>query len=243
MDISYQALQVKQYDRDRYICCLFASEEARAKLFTILSFNSEVAAILTQTSELTPALIRITWWQDAIDDLYNGKVSQHSLIQSLNLIIDKIPHKLIAHLMHARMLELYQNPIHSIDELVVFAEETGANLLEIMALSLGIQDSERYRPLGIAWALLGNLRSPEYLRLEKLNKDIIKSIIGEIQKYLAMMDSKLFSKSTAAIDLLYYLAKYYLRLIIKADYDIYSDKLKVNPVIKQLYLSYRYLML
>lgn len=264
MKISYRASQVKQYDHDRYICCLFSPEIIQEKLFSILSFNIEIATILEQTSELTPALIRITWWQDAIDSLYKGQVHQHSLVKALNeLILDKkIPKFLIAELLESRMLELHQQPLQSMDELISFAHKTGANLLEILSLILGAKAPEFYRPLGIAWSLLGILRSAKYAKsLGRIllfpknlmtddfelnhphSKDIVKIIIAEIEKNLALIDPKYFSKATASIDLLYYLNKYYLKLIIKNDYNISSSNLSINPVIKQLYLLYRYILL
>ena len=255
MDISYQALQVKQYDHDRYICCLFAKASNRDKLFTILAFNAEIALIAEQTSEITPALIRITWWQDAIDDLYQGQIRQHSLIKALAEIIsaEKIPKILFTQLLQARMLELYQEPPRDMEELILFSQRSSANLLEIVGRSIGIENSERFRPLGVAWALLGMLRSVKYkawqlfpvnLKLEnEESKNMVKIVVDEIECQLAMVDQSLFTKNSAAIDLLFYLSKYYLNLLIKNKYDILSDNWVMNPALKQLYLLYRYMLM
>ena len=245
MNLSYAANQVKKYDHDRYICCLFAPKNVMEKLFTILNFNAEISSISEQTSELTPALIRITWWQDAIANLYQGKIQSHSLIKALNEIIAEanIPQALFTDLLEARMLELHQEVAYD----AIFAKKTGGNLLEIMALSLGIKETLRFKPIGIAWALLGILRSAKYAAsLRKIlpfaldNKAYVIDICKEIEKYLAMVDINEFNKASAPLDLLFYLAQYYLKLLIKADYDLLSDKLSINPMLKQLYLSYRY---
>ena len=262
MNITYQANQVKQYDHDRYICCLFASSAEQTRLFTILAFNTEISLISEQTSDLAPALMRITWWQDAIDDLYQGKLRQHSLIKDLNEIIvqQKIPVELFRRFLQARMIELHKQPPKNMAELIHFSENTGANLLEIIAYSVNFLQPERFRNLGTAWSLLGILRSIKYIKqtgkpmlfpLELLtdnfvigdqcSKIIVKEIANEAEKLLNQVEQNLFSKSTAALDLLFFLAQYYLRLLKKNDYDILSDKLSLNPVFKQLYLSYRYL--
>jgi phytoene/squalene synthetase len=264
MKLPYRASQVKQYDHDRYICCLFSPEIVQEKLFSILSFNIEIATISEQTSDLTPALIRITWWQDAIDNLYKGQVHQHSLVKALNEIIldNKIPKDLITELLKARMLELHQQPLKSMEELIYFAKGTGSNLLEILGFILDAKAPEFYRPLGIAWSLLGILRSAKYSKsLNKIllfpqdlmpnnfklgdhnTKTIVQLIVNIIEENLSIIDPKQFSKSTASVDLLYYLSKYYLKLIIKNDYNILCNNLSINPVIKQLYLLYRYLLL
>ena len=264
MNLQHQTLQVKKYDHDRYLCCLFAKEKNRDQLLTILAFNSEIALISEQTSDLTPALIRITWWQDAIDDLYQGKIRQHSLIIALEQIITehKIPQHLFSNLLQARMIELYQQPPSTTLELIKFAEKTGGNLLEICAYAIDSDNFEQYKNIGTAWSLIGILRATKYLAQTrkpllfptelipknfKIGDDnsriITKIIINEAQLLLNKIDRSVFCKSTAALDLLYYLNLYYIKLIKQSGYNILNDKLSFNPVFKQLYLLYQFLKL
>ncbi len=264
MNLQHQALQVKKYDHDRYLCCLFAKEENRNDLLTILAFNSEISLISEQTSDLSPALIRITWWQDAIDDLYQGKVRQHSLIIALEKIITehKIPRELFSNLLQARMIELYQQPPSTTLELIQFAEKTGGNLLKICAYVIDQKNLEQYKNIGTAWSLIGILRSIKYLpqthkpllfptdllpKNFKLGDDdsriITKIIVNEAQLLLSKVDRSLFRKSSAVLDLLYYLNLYYIKLLKRSGYNILSDKLNFNPVFKQLYLLYQFLKL
>lgn len=264
MNLQHQTLQVKRYDHDRYICGLFAKNDQRDDLFTILAFNSEISLISEQTSDIMPALIRITWWQDAIDDLYNNKIRQHSLIKDLNRIIieKKIPHELFKQLLQGRMTELHQNSPQNMEELIDFAQKTGGNLLEICGHAINIKNPIRLRKLGIAWSLIGILRSTKYnnqtnkpllfpLNLLPNNfkiksddsKKIAKSIAMEAERFLNQVDYSLFRKSTASLDLIYFLSKIYLKLLKKCEYDIFSEKLSLNPVFKQLYLFYQFLKL
>jgi phytoene/squalene synthetase len=259
--MSYHISQVKNYDHDRYVCCLFANELDRDKLFSIFAFNIEIALISEQTSDLTPALMRITWWQDAIDDLYQGKIRPHSLINDLNKLIVKykIPKKLFDDLLNARMIELYQDPPLNMEELKLFSERTGANLLEIAARCLDLANPEKFRPLGSAWSLLGMLRSVKYVTQTRKfipfpkdllpqnfklgdsdNKLIVKQVVREIELLLTQVDQALFTKSSASLDLLFFLSRYYIKLLKKNDYDVFTSQLLINPVLKQLYLLYKY---
>lgn len=51
MAVSYCADLVRRLDRDRYLCSLFAPEEARDDLFALYAFNLEVARIPETVSE------------------------------------------------------------------------------------------------------------------------------------------------------------------------------------------------
>ena len=70
--LSLCAQEVRRHDWDRYLFTLFAPADVREDLFTILAFNTEIARIPDMVSEPLLGQIRLQWWQDSINKIYEG---------------------------------------------------------------------------------------------------------------------------------------------------------------------------
>ena len=170
MAVSYCADLVRRLDRDRYLCSLFAPEEARDDLFALYAFNLEVARIPETVSEPILGAVRLQWWRETLNAIYTGKPPAHEVAQALARAVAR--HELnqmhFDGLIEARELDLDMRPPADMETLIAYADATagGLTLLALEILNPGGNGLDRAeavgRNIGIAWALTGLLRSIEF---------------------------------------------------------------------------------
>lgn len=167
MAVSYCADLVRRLDRDRYLCTLFAPEEARDDIFALYAFNLEVARIPQAVSEPLLGAVRLQWWRETLAAIYTGAPPAHEVAMALARAITN--HDLdrfhFDDLIEARELDLDQRPPPDMETLIAYADATagGLTLLALQILDPGGDNgSDRAelagRNIGIAWALTGLLR-------------------------------------------------------------------------------------
>ncbi len=155
---------VRQRDYDRYLCGLFAPEEARAAVFALLAFNSEVARTRELVSEPILGHIRLQWWRDALDGIYDGKVLRHQVVQPLAEAVSRfdLPRAPFSALLEARTFDLQNEPPADLAALERYAEATSAGLTRLILHCLGATQPRTLQAghdIGVAWALTGLLRA------------------------------------------------------------------------------------
>ncbi|MEO8559763.1 MAG: phytoene/squalene synthase family protein [Rhodospirillales bacterium] len=155
---------VRQRDYDRYLCGLFAPEEARAGLFALLAFNGEVARTRELVSEPILGHIRLQWWRDALDGIYDGKPLRHQIVQPLAQAVARfdLPRGPFHALLEARIFDLQDEPPADLPALERYAEATSASLTQLTLHCLGAtqpRSLQAGRHVGIAWGLTGLLRA------------------------------------------------------------------------------------
>jgi len=89
MSHDYCADQVRLYDYESYVLILFAPAAKREALYAIHAFRIELSRIKGLIREPMMGLIRIQWWRDAIEKLYQGEVLRHEVLQALAPVIKK----------------------------------------------------------------------------------------------------------------------------------------------------------
>lgn len=137
--------EVKQYDYDRWLTCLFAPENLREDLFALLSFNSEIARVRETVSEPMLGDIRLQWWRDALNGLQDGIVKKHPTIEALYQAHQRTPLDLSAMqaMIDMRAKDLDPAPIATDGELIVYADLTSGTLHRLMHLMLTGEDNSR----------------------------------------------------------------------------------------------------
>jgi phytoene synthase len=171
---SYCADQVRRFDRDRYLTCLFAPAEARAQLFALYAFNLEVAKTAEVVSEALLGHIRLQWWLDAIDEIYTGQPRRHEVVVPLAEAVRRhgLGRTHFERLIEARAFDLEDTAPESLAALEDYAEATSAGLTYLALEILGARGTEAEaagRHVGIAWALAGLLRAvPFHARRKRL---------------------------------------------------------------------------
>ncbi len=162
--LSYCADQVRRFDRDRYLTCLFAPAARREDLFAIYAFNLEVARTAEVVSEALLGHMRLQWWREAIDDIYAGRPARHEVVAPLAEAIGRrgLGRGHFDRLIEARAFDLEGAAPENLAALEDYAEATSAGLVFLALEVLGVRAPEAEAAgsdVGIAWALAGLLRA------------------------------------------------------------------------------------
>jgi 15-cis-phytoene synthase len=159
---AHAAEVVQQADRDRYVADLFAPEPFRRHLFALHAFNTEVARVRDVVSDPMLGEIRLQWWRDAI---LNGAGGGHPVATALNATIAKfrLPKDAFQRLIDARLFDLYDDPMPSLNDLEGYTGETSSALIQLAAIILAEGHdpgtAEASGHAGVAYALTGLMRA------------------------------------------------------------------------------------
>ncbi len=155
---------VRRYDRDRYLCALFTADEVRPDIMALLAFNIEISGTRETVSQPMIGQMRLKWWFDALDGIYEGVPPVHQVAVPLSNAVarGRIRRNLLEDLVDARLLDLDDKPTPSMDALIDYANRTSGALSEAVLEGLGIDADgaiEAARHVGIAYALTGMVRA------------------------------------------------------------------------------------
>jgi NADH dehydrogenase [ubiquinone] 1 alpha subcomplex assembly factor 6 len=247
---------VRRVDRDRFLCAQFAPPGRRPAILTLYAFNQEVARIAESVSEPLLGHMRLRWWHDAIDAAFQGQSPpRHPVASALAEVIREfqLDRRPFDTLLTARAVDLEDTPPANSEALVAYARDTSASLNEITLSILGATaDGSRdaAREVGIAWALIGLLRSlPHQARRRRLYlpadlchragispeavfagkagpglAEVVSSVAATATRHLEMAATfrRDVDRSALPVVLPAVLARGYLRRLARADYDPFS---------------------
>ena len=146
------AAAARAADHDRYLCALFAPPPARAALFALILFNAEIARTREAVSEPMLGRIRLQWWREAIDEIYQGRVRRHEVVEPLAEAIGAhgLTRSYFDRLIEARESDLDEVPPATMAALEIYAEESAAPLvslgLEIVGADAGALEDLARQP-------------------------------------------------------------------------------------------------
>lgn len=166
--------QVRLYDHDRYLTTIFAPSVERHHALALFAFNIEIAKTREVVRETLIGRMRLQWWRDALDILYEGGSIAHEVARPLGEAIRacRLDRALFDRLIDAREFDLEDCPPADEAALEAYAEATAGPLIEL-AISLSgpvsREAEEAARAMGRAWALTGLLRAvPFHARQHRL---------------------------------------------------------------------------
>lgn len=163
--ITFCREMVREDDRERYDCSLFAPAVLQPKLWALYAFNQEVAKTRESVSEEALGQIRLQWWRDAVQEIREGSSREHPVVLAMrqelttSAILD-----LLDRLIDAREQDLYDDGPADYQALLSYADGVGG-LLSEAALRLSLEGKEadqlvvRAHSVGKAWAMLGLVRA------------------------------------------------------------------------------------
>jgi len=167
--LSYCAEEVRRNDRDRFLTALFAPSAPREHLCTLYAFNIEVSKTREVVSEAMLGAIRLQWWREAIDAIYDkSPARQHAVVQALESTINDcgLERAYFERLIDGRMLDLENAPPADLDALIDYADATSGSLvlLALQALGADMDDAVKQIALeiGRAWSIVGTIRAMPY---------------------------------------------------------------------------------
>lgn len=162
--LSYCAEQVRRFDNDRFLCTLFAPPAEREALAALYAFNLEIARVRESVREPMLGRMRLQWWRDAIEGICGGAPQREPVAQALAAAVNRfgLGREHLDRLIEAREFDLEDRPPATLDDLVAYAEGTGAPLVKLSAEVMGVRDAGAMaaaEDLGAAWALTGLIRA------------------------------------------------------------------------------------
>ncbi|KAF8380471.1 hypothetical protein HHK36_027957 [Tetracentron sinense] len=167
---SHCVQQVRSYDYHHYLCLLQLPPDMRKAAFALRAFNVETARAMDVASDPRIGLMRLLWWQEAIDKIFSNKVIEHPTAQALSAVISehKISKSWLKRSVAARINDARRevNDIpETIGELERYAEDTVSTILYMTLQAGGISSTAADHAashIGKASGLLLLLRSLPY---------------------------------------------------------------------------------
>ncbi len=159
---------VRTSDRDRFLTALFAPVEHRESLFALYGFNAELARVREVVSEPLLGQMRLQWWRESIDAIYEGRpVRRHEVVEPLAETIRarSLTRAYFDRMIDAREADLAGEPPADLDSLAAYAEGSAAPLVLLALEALGVRDAATMaagREVGIAYALAGLLAATRF---------------------------------------------------------------------------------
>lgn len=153
---------VQREDPDRYLSAQYAPAARRAALLALYAFNAEVAKTRHVVSEPVLGEIRLQWWRDTINAAQTGHRRDHSVADLVaELVLPVTGAEPLLAIIEARLDDLYNEPVKTLDDLSAYARRTSGDVQAIAAqlLDADEQTREAARLVGTAWGLTGLMRS------------------------------------------------------------------------------------
>ena len=266
------AEQVRQHDYDRYLCGLFAPEEARAGIYALLAFNAEIARTPELVSEPMLGRIRLQWWREALAGAFAGGGPRHPVVQARAETVARhgIERGPFVAMLAARERELDGLPPPDFAALEAHADATAGSVAALSLACLGIAQPRALqagRHVGIALALTGLLRAMPfhaaqqraYLPADRLEAAgvslqalfegrppvalavVVAGVAAEARRHLRLARRLRVGIPRLALPALLpaTLLDGYLSRLARQKYDVYSPRIDLPPLARQLRLAWK----
>lgn len=171
----YCQSELQRHDHERYLTTLFAPAGLRPALLALYAFNLEIARTAEAVSEPTLGMIRLQWWRDAVDEIYNGTPRRHQVV---DLMAETLPAggltaRTLFALIDARERDLDPSPFADAAALTDYIGTTAGALqgaaLELLAPRADDATRAATQATAIAYGLAGLLRAvPFHARRSRL---------------------------------------------------------------------------
>jgi phytoene synthase len=125
---------VRARDPDRYLSDLFAPAAARPHLFALHAFAIEVADIRRKVSDPTLGEVRLKWWEAALRGDHGGSPVAAALAETITTF--GLPLVAFDNLLQARVFDLYDDPMPTVNDLEGYAGDTEAAVMQLGAMIL-----------------------------------------------------------------------------------------------------------
>lgn len=143
---SYCVQQVRSYDYHHYLCLLELPPSMRKAAFALRALNVETARAMDIASDPKIGLMRLLWWQEAIDKIYANKSIEHPTAQALASVISetKLSKVWLKRSVEARINDARREPTdvpETIEVLEKYSEDTVSTMLYLTLQAGGIKST------------------------------------------------------------------------------------------------------
>jgi len=173
-DASYCAQLVRDHDFERYAATLFVPPRARRPLLALYAFNTELRRIRDHVSQPLPGEIRLQWWRDLVDGDARGSVEANPVAAELMAAAANhdLPRNELSRLVDARVFDLYDDPMLSLDMLERYCDDTAGRLFSLSARILGGKSDAVGHAAHHAGIAQGIVRAMQGLPLHAVRKQL-----------------------------------------------------------------------
>ncbi len=154
----------RRHDPDRFLGALFAPPEKREALFTLIAFNHELARAREVASNPILALMRMTWWREAVEQAAQGAAPrQHEVAAPLHAAIQagELDAPSLIAMAEAREMEAEEEGIASVAALHAYLRGTAGGFAVAAGRLLGAPPAvlPALQQAGMLYGLAGLLRA------------------------------------------------------------------------------------
>jgi len=148
---------IRRVDPDRWMSSRFVTHaQVRADLIALYAFDHELARALRVASNPLIGEIRLTWWREALDEIFEGRpVRRHPTALALADVVGRrnLDRARLEAIIEARAREL-DGSLADEPAALAWAHEAGGDVAELAARILDpAADAPAARLAGAAWAL------------------------------------------------------------------------------------------
>ena len=149
---------VRRADPDRWLASRFIADPgARADVIAVYAFDHELARAGVVASQPLIAEIRLTWWREALDEIFAGRtVRAHPVAQALAACAKRhdLPRASLEAMIDARIAVLDQARL-TLAQATAWAEAVGGSTATLAARILDLTSPDgAASPAGIVWGLI-----------------------------------------------------------------------------------------
>jgi phytoene synthase len=156
---------LRRDDPDRWLASLFLPAEKRKHVHALYAFSLEIARVRTLVSDPILGEIRFQWWREVLAGDRETEAEAHPVAVALldTLARCALPREPFMALIDARLFDLYDEPMPSVEMLEAYSVATAGRLLLVAAQILdpeaGVELGKAASHAGIAYAVTGLLRA------------------------------------------------------------------------------------
>ncbi len=153
---------VRRGDPDRWLASRFVADAAaRADVVALYALNIELARIAEQVREPLMGEIRLTWWREAIEEIFAGvPPRRHPVVAGLAQAIARraLPPAPFEAMVEARFADLETDPFADLDAIERYLDAAAGAPMALSCAVLGAADAPVVTPAARAWGLAGLAR-------------------------------------------------------------------------------------
>ncbi|XP_047515475.1 NADH dehydrogenase (ubiquinone) complex I, assembly factor 6 homolog [Pieris napi] len=143
--LNYCADIVRQYDYENYLATLLLTKAIRSPALVIRAFNVEVARVQDQTTDPQIATMRLQFWQDSLNKIFQKSVDKSTIpanpvIQQLFKVCQsyKLPQRYLERLITSRSNILKTKYFRTIEDIEKHSENSVSSIYYLLLSVAGI---------------------------------------------------------------------------------------------------------
>ncbi|MGQ0527610.1 MAG: phytoene/squalene synthase family protein [Alphaproteobacteria bacterium] len=164
--LSYCGKTVREHDPDRFLLSLMAPASAREALWALFAFNYEIARARETVSEPLLGRIRLQWWREALQRIYEDIAPpEHPIVTELAWAISlyNLPMVDFETLIAVREFDMEDKPHGDAQSFLDYADKTSTPLTKLcMRVIGGDPDHPSVKIVSVNYALAGLLRAAPF---------------------------------------------------------------------------------